>query len=57
MLIGTIAHNNMLGIGRIGDWGSHEIQHETSALFNIAHGAGLAVIFPAWMRYVYNDEN
>jgi alcohol dehydrogenase YqhD (iron-dependent ADH family) len=53
MWAGTLAHNNLLGMGRIGDWGSHMIEHEISAIYDVAHGAGLAVVFPAWMLYVY----
>lgn len=52
----TIAHNDTLGIGRVQDWGSHQIEHELSALYDVAHGAGLAVVFPAWMRY-HMDKN
>ena len=52
----TIAHNNTLGIGRVQDWGSHQIEHELSALYDVAHGAGLAVVFPAWMRYHMNKN-
>jgi alcohol dehydrogenase len=52
MWAGTIAHNNLLNTGRVGDWASHEIEHEISGIYDIAHGAGLAVIFPAWMKYV-----
>ncbi|MDR2403127.1 MAG: iron-containing alcohol dehydrogenase [Spirochaetaceae bacterium] len=51
MWAGSIAHNNLLSTGRVGDWASHAIEHELSALFDIAHGAGLAIIFPAWIRY------
>ncbi len=51
MWTGTIAHNNILDTGRIGDWGSHDIEHELSGMFDIAHGAGLAIIIPAWMKY------
>ncbi|MDR2542523.1 MAG: iron-containing alcohol dehydrogenase [Treponema sp.] len=51
MWAGAIAHNGFLDTGRTGDWASHALDHELSALFDIAHGAGLAVIFPAWMRY------
>jgi alcohol dehydrogenase YqhD (iron-dependent ADH family) len=54
MWAGTIAHNGLLGTGREEDWGSHKIEHEISAIYDIAHGAGLAVVFPAWMKYVYN---
>jgi alcohol dehydrogenase YqhD (iron-dependent ADH family) len=52
MWAGTIAHNNLLDTGRIGDWASHDIEHELSALYDVAHGAGLAVVFPAWMKHV-----
>ena len=53
MLTGYVAHNNSLDMGRIGDWASHNIEHELSAIYDIAHGAGLAIVFPAWMKYVY----
>jgi alcohol dehydrogenase len=52
MLAGTMAHNNILGIGRDQDWISHLIEHELSAKYDIAHGEGLAIVFPAWMKYV-----
>ena len=51
MWAGTIAHNDTVGVGRLGDFASHRIEHELSAMYYVAHGAGLAVIFPAWMRY------
>ncbi|MFA6506863.1 MAG: iron-containing alcohol dehydrogenase [Treponemataceae bacterium] len=53
MWTSTIAHNNLLSTGRVGDFGSHMIEHELSGINDVAHGAGLAVIFPAWMKYVY----
>jgi alcohol dehydrogenase YqhD (iron-dependent ADH family) len=56
MWAGTIAHNNLLSTGRVGDWGSHAIEHELSAIYDIAHGAGLAIVFPAWMKYVYKHD-
>ncbi len=56
MWAGTLAHNNLLDTGREGDWASHEIEHELSGMFDIAHGAGLSIIFPAWMRYVWRDN-
>ncbi|PKL28186.1 MAG: NADH-dependent alcohol dehydrogenase [Spirochaetae bacterium HGW-Spirochaetae-2] len=56
MWTGTIAHNNLLDRGRLGDWATHDIEHELSALYDIAHGAGLAILFPAWMKYVYKDN-
>ena len=51
MWAGTLAHNDILELGRQGDWSSHQMEHELSALYDVAHGAGLAVVFPAWMRY------
>ncbi|MNC20852.1 NADH-dependent butanol dehydrogenase A [compost metagenome] len=51
MWAGMMAHNNSCGVGRTQDWASHYIEHELSALYDCAHGAGLAVVFPAWMTY------
>jgi hypothetical protein len=56
MWAGTIAHNNLLNTGRIGDWASHDIEHEISGIYDVAHGAGLAVVFPAWMKHVYKQD-
>lgn len=56
MWAGMLAHNNSVGVGREQDWASHQIEHELSALYDCAHGAGLAVTFPAWMRYVYKHD-
>ncbi len=56
MWAGTVAHNDLLGMGRSEDWASHNIEHELSALYDIAHGAGLAIVFPAWMKYVYKQD-
>ncbi len=53
MWAGTIAHNGLLGTGRIEDWSSHMIAHEISGIYDLAHGAALSIVFPAWMRYVY----
>lgn len=52
MWVGTVAHNNLLDTGRGGDWASHGIEHELSGIYDIAHGAGLAIIFPAWLKHV-----
>lgn len=52
MWAGMVAHNNIVGVGRQQDWNSHGLEHELSALYDCAHGAGLAVIMPAWMEYV-----
>ncbi len=56
MWSGTLAHNNLLDRGRVGDWASHDIEHELSGIYDVAHGAGLSVIFPAWMKYVYKHD-
>jgi len=56
MWAGAVAHNNLLNTGRIGDWGSHDIEHEISGIYDIAHGAGLSIVFPAWMKYVYRQN-
>lgn len=53
MWAGSIAHNDLLGTGRQGDFMSHMIEHELSGIYDIAHGAGLSIVFPAWMKYVY----
>lgn len=52
MWAGTVAHNDIVGVGREQDWNSHGIEHELSGLYDCAHGAGLAVIMPAWMEFV-----
>ncbi len=52
MWAGTLAHNGFCGVGREEDWASHKLEHELSAFYDVAHGAGLAVIFPAWAQYV-----
>lgn len=56
MWSGTMAHNGLLGTGRVEDWGSHLIEHELSGIYDIAHGAGLSIVFPAWMKYVYKED-
>jgi len=53
---GTIAHNGSLGVGRQEDWATHMLEHELSALYDATHGAGLAVMFPAFMRYTVNED-
>ena len=56
MWAGMMAHNNSCGVGRTQDWNSHNIEHELSALYDCAHGAGLAVTMPAVFRYVYKHD-
>lgn len=51
-LASIIAHNNSLEMGRIPDWASHRIEHELSATYNIAHGEGMAIVIPAYIRYM-----
>ncbi len=52
MWAGTLAHNGICGTGRREDWASHFMEHEISAVYGVAHGAGLAVVLPAWMQFV-----
>ena len=56
MWAGMLAHNNSCGVGRVQDWASHQIEHELSAFYDCAHGAGLAVVMPAWMEYVCDHD-
>ena len=56
MWAGMMAHNNSCGVGRSQDWNSHNIEHELSALYDCAHGAGLAVTMPAVFTYVMNHD-
>ena len=56
MWAGMLAHNNSCGVGRVQDWASHQIEHELSAFSDCAHGAGLAVVIPAWMGYVMEHD-
>jgi len=53
---GTIAHNGILGVGREEDWSSHFLEHELSAYYDVSHGAGLAVVFPAFMEYTIDVD-
>lgn len=56
MWAGTVAHNDIVGCGRAQDWNSHALEHELSGLYDVAHGAGLAVVMPAWMEYVLDTD-
>lgn len=53
---GTVAHNDLVGMGRAQDWACHDMEHELSAIYDVPHGAGLAVVTPAWMQYVYKEN-
>ena len=50
--LASVAHNNFLDAGRSADWGSHRIEHELSAQYNITHGEGMAIVFTAWTKYI-----
>ncbi len=56
MWAGMVAHNDICGVGREQDWATHQMEHELSSLYDVAHGAGLAVMFPAWMKYVMQHD-
>ncbi len=56
MWAGMVAHNNICGVGREQDWSTHVMEHELSAHNDVAHGAGLAVMMPAWMQYVMKHD-
>lgn len=57
MWAGMLCHQGIAGVGRHEDWSSHALEHELSALDpSITHGAGLAVMFPAWMEYVVTEN-
>ncbi len=51
MYCGTMALNGMVSMGFAGDWATHNIEHAVSAVYDIPHGGGLAILFPQWMRY------
>lgn len=57
MLCGTYALNGgMISVGVTGDWASHGIEHELSAIYDIPHGAGLSIVYPNWMKHVYRER-
>lgn len=56
MWAGSLSHNGLTGCGGAGDWATHQMEHELSGLFDVAHGAGLAALWGAWARYVYPDQ-
>ena len=56
MWAGTLAHNGICGCGRAEDWVSHRMEHELSAVYGVTHGAGLAVVNPAWMTWMVDHR-
>jgi len=53
---GTLALNQLLTYGKMTDWATHMIEHEVSAIYDISHGAGLAVLFPNWMKFTLDED-
>lgn len=51
LYVGTMALNGMASMGITGDWATHNIEHAVSAVYDIPHGGGLAILFPNWMKY------
>jgi alcohol dehydrogenase YqhD (iron-dependent ADH family) len=56
MWAGSVAHNDLVGTGRVPAWACHKIEHEIGGVYDVAHGAGLTAITPSWMRYVYKER-
>lgn len=58
MWASSVSHNGLLAMGNDtrGDWATHQSEHELSGMFDVAHGAGLAAIWPSWARYVRNTD-
>lgn len=56
MWAGTLSHNDITGDRSLGDWASHQLEHELSGMFDVAHGAGLAAIWSSWARYVMKQD-
>ena len=56
MWAGSLAHNGLTGCGGIGDWATHQLEHDLGGVYDIAHGAGLAAVWGSWARYVYKEN-
>lgn len=56
MWASSLSHNGLTGCGTVGDWASHQIEHELGGMFDVAHGAGLSAIWGSWARYVYQEN-
>lgn len=57
MWASSVGLNGLLSTGKQGDWATHMIEHEFSALTDITHGIGLAIITPHWMKHILSDES
>ncbi len=56
MWASSLGHNDLTGDRSYADFATHQIEHELSAMFDVAHGAGLAAMWPSWARYVYKEN-
>ena len=56
MWAGTLAHNDLTGLGGTGDWATHCLEHELSGMFDVSHGAGLAALWGSWARYTRHEN-
>ena len=56
MWAGSLAHNDITGVRAYGDWATHQLGHELSAMFDATHGASLAAVWASWARYVYKEN-
>lgn len=56
MWTSSLALNGLLGYGKITDWATHAIEHAISAVYDVTHGVGLAIVTPHWMEYVLSHE-
>ena len=56
MWAGSLSHNHLTGLGRTGDWAVHQMEHELSGKYDVAHGAGLSAIWDSWATYVYKEN-
>lgn len=56
MWASSLAHNGLTGCGGIGDWSTHQLEHDLGGVYDIAHGAGLAAVWGSWARYVYKEN-
>ncbi len=54
--MGTIAHNDTVGVGRQQDWATHDMGHEISGIYDATHAFSMAIMLCAWMRYVYKHD-
>lgn len=57
MWASSLSHNGLMAVGNSsrGDWASHQLEHELSGMYDIAHGAGLAIVWPSWARYTLSS--